>query len=209
MSVSPPLPDPDMEDSQPANYRRIRHRRVYSLDPAGVPLFCGAEQPPADSDFDVHRPHRIQILPGEDDYQMPPDQPYIPRSNGCGTRVHKSATAKHRYKSWMGAYDDRTDVVIPLDSQYVPSHLEKVIYARHEHCGCLRTPVGCAVCGNPLGASLVLCDTHLRLGAPKASSLCEFVPSAVSPPLPPEPPSVPSLSVDEAFDRMSQGLFRS
>jgi hypothetical protein len=74
-------------DAQPSNRRRRRvTRQLTHLDGPRVVFFCGADQPRNYADFDT-RP--VQMLPEDVDVPKPPK-----RSNGCGTKVHASATPK-------------------------------------------------------------------------------------------------------------------
>ncbi|KAJ7776330.1 hypothetical protein B0H16DRAFT_1506367 [Mycena metata] len=163
----------DLDDPPP----RPAPVRTYRPLPVPIDLFCGADQPLSGSDFDARRPWRIQILPDDDNPEPPAKR--RKKSNGCGVKVHKSATPAGR--RWMGASDDAEAVVIPLEDQYIPKGMHSVATKR-DSCGCIRTPVGCAICGNALGASHTICTRHQHAAAP--SIIYKFHPSAVSPPLP-------------------------
>ncbi|KAF7346907.1 Leunig-like protein [Mycena venus] len=82
---------------------------------------------------------------------------------------------------------------------YFPQTLWKALDLRNDNgtaaCGCVMNGVGCAVCGNPLGAVQTYCSTHSFRGStalPKSSTYI-FVPSAVTPtPAPSSLPQVPN-----------------
>ncbi|KAJ7712531.1 hypothetical protein B0H14DRAFT_3902212 [Mycena olivaceomarginata] len=129
----------------------IRHspRVEVPQETPGTTLFCGAPQPLSAADLDSQEPWRVQFLPIQD---APPPRKRQrldrPKSNGCGAAVHNAAIPKSAI--WHGADANATDVVLPLDDKYVPQVLTTIMKTRREECGCLRNPVGCAVCGNPL-----------------------------------------------------------
>ncbi|KAJ7616208.1 hypothetical protein DFH06DRAFT_111387 [Mycena polygramma] len=160
-----------------------RPRRVARPSMPVVKLFCGAPQPLTASDFDAHRPWSVQILPG--DFSPPPakrQKVHTPKSNGCGTMVHARVVPAHSGLGWRGLRKGVADVVVDLCDQYVPPELCARVKTRLEECGCLRGPVGCAICGNLLGVSFSRCKTHTHTDSPQL--VWEFLPSAVSPPLP-------------------------
>ncbi|KAJ7503707.1 hypothetical protein B0H11DRAFT_562935 [Mycena galericulata] len=161
-------------------------RRIQTLRGASrhaVALFCGAEQPPDERNFDAHYPGRAQILPIEYAPLLQCLKPLVePKSNGCGTQVHTSVVPNRGGNIWVGSSKDLTDSVVALEDKYVPKALKKVLKTQRQDCGCLRRPVGCAVCGNALGMRVVHCTTHSESSSP--SFLYEFVPSGVSPPFP-------------------------
>ncbi|KAJ7032926.1 hypothetical protein C8F04DRAFT_1106159 [Mycena alexandri] len=161
--------------------------------PTPIALFCGADQPPSGTDFDARRPWRVQILPGEDNPEPPTKR--RKKSNGCGTRVHTSATPMGR--RWIGASDDAGSVVIPLEDQYIP-HGMRSMGTKHDSCGCTRRPIGCAVCGNALGASHMICTRHQHASAPPI--IYKFHHSAVSPPLPAAPARAPPAASPPSQD---------
>ncbi|KAJ7113134.1 hypothetical protein C8R44DRAFT_856130 [Mycena epipterygia] len=165
--------------------RRVRNRRIPHVEVPGVTLFCGAPQPLTAVDFDPQRPWSVQFLPIE---AAPPptkrSRPSPEKSNGCGATVHTAGVPKRAGTMWRGSRPGLSDVVLPLEDKYVPRALKSVMKTRREGCGCLRSPVGCAVCGNPLGALIVHCPVHTHSESP--SCMYEFAPSAVSPPLPAE-----------------------
>ncbi|KAJ7828700.1 hypothetical protein B0H14DRAFT_3873265 [Mycena olivaceomarginata] len=142
----------------------IRHspRVEVPQETPGTTLFCGAPQPLSAADLDSQEPWRVQFLPIQD---APPPRKRQrldrPKSNGCGAAVHNAAIPKSAI--WHGADANATDVVLPLDDKYVPQVLTTIMKTRREECGCLRNPVGCAVCGNPLVALIVHCTVHTHL----------------------------------------------
>ncbi|KAJ6504907.1 hypothetical protein DFH09DRAFT_1375269 [Mycena vulgaris] len=173
-----------------------RTTRASVVDTPPVVLFCGAPQPLTTAALDAHRPWRVQMLPIDYiDSQPLPKRQKIARksldspteadakmkSNGCGARVHAGAVPKRGGSMWRGSQKGMADIVLALEDKYIPATMRSVIKSRSEGCGCLRSPVGCAVCGNPLGAFIMHCTVHTYFDSP--SFVCEFVPSAVSPPL--------------------------
>ncbi|KAJ7917343.1 hypothetical protein B0H13DRAFT_2269527 [Mycena leptocephala] len=168
-------------DGQPSSRRRRRvTRQLTHQDASRVVLFCGADQPRNYADFDARRPWRVQMLPEDVDVPEPSPQ----RSNGCGAKVHASAMPKPTL--WLGAQSSGTAAVVSLEQQYVPEHLKLTMDSKTEVCGCTRSPVGCAVCGNPLGALTVFCGNHTSTlsESSQTAAMYKFAPSAVSPPLP-------------------------
>ncbi|KAJ7112036.1 hypothetical protein C8R43DRAFT_1040967 [Mycena crocata] len=146
-----------------------------------VALFCGASQPLVAADFDAHRPGQAQILPVNYDADESKSQNNpTSRSNGCGTRIHTGAVSMR--KMWHGSRSGTSNLVVDLEYRYIPSALKSAVKTRLAECGCLRGPVGCAVCGNALGAMVSRCKTHT---GGSLQTVYEFAPSAVSPPLPP------------------------
>ncbi|KAJ6504917.1 hypothetical protein DFH09DRAFT_1439637 [Mycena vulgaris] len=189
--VLPPLPaaEPSMDPPE-------RTTRASVFDTPPVVLFCGAPQPLTAADLDAHHPWRVQMLPIDyKNSQSLPKRQKIARksldppteaaakmkSNGCGARVHAGAVPKRGGSMWRGSQKGMADIVLALEDKYIPATMRSVIKSRSEGCGCLRSPVGCAVCGNPLGAFIMHCTVHTYFDSP--SFVCEFVPSAVSPPL--------------------------
>ncbi|KAJ7889292.1 hypothetical protein B0H14DRAFT_2691958 [Mycena olivaceomarginata] len=163
-------------------------RRVVFRPPPGVEfprenlsttLFCGTPQQLSAADFYPQRPWRVQFLPIQD---LPPPPLPGPKSNGCGAVVHNCAIP-NSVVIWEGGTAAVTDVALPLEDQYVPKALRDIMETRREECGCSRNPVGCAVCGNPLGVLIDHCVIHTYLKS--TARAYEFLPSAVSPPIPP------------------------
>ncbi|KAJ7106578.1 hypothetical protein C8R44DRAFT_805548 [Mycena epipterygia] len=174
----------DPDEAVDNRIRRVRNRRIGPR--TGIQtfaLFCGAEQPPGEGDFDAHRPWRVQILPMEDS-PPPAKRQKITKSNGCGALIHTAARPTNGRLAWGGSHAEMTDVVLALEDKYVPPALQDLMKTRRDSCGCLRSPVGCAACGNPLGALITHCNVHTYFDLPP--TVCEFADSAVSPPLPSE-----------------------
>ncbi|KAJ6468231.1 hypothetical protein C8R45DRAFT_464547 [Mycena sanguinolenta] len=112
------------------------------------------------------------------------------RSNGCGARVHSAVymcTMPRRNSSqcWYeygygingngnGSRDEERGVaptVVPLETHYFPVEMARELNIRDDsyeidldadgvECGCFVRGVGCAVCGNPLGAIQTYCAPH-------------------------------------------------
>ncbi|KAJ7814365.1 hypothetical protein B0H13DRAFT_1924894 [Mycena leptocephala] len=160
--------------SQSSSNRRRRRvsQQLTHLDALRVVLFCSAGQP---ADFDARRPRRVQMLPEE--VGVPEPSPKHPkRSNGCGRKVHASATPKPGL--WLGAQSDGIAAVVSLEQQ------RRFVVASEVLLGVL------------FGSLTVCCDNHpntLSESSPTAA-LYKFVPSAVSPPLPVVPARRPPLS---------------
>ncbi|KAJ7724720.1 hypothetical protein DFH07DRAFT_854589 [Mycena maculata] len=157
-------------------------------------LFCGSSQPLTHVEYcHLRLPSPIQILPityATSESKEPTLSPPRSSSNGCGTLVHTSATPRrgeHGALVWRAPKSGAMDVVLVLEDKYVP----RVMKTRRAGCGCARRPVGCAVCGNPLGAIVVPCRAHTGSDSPTQTPVYEFAPSAVSPPLPPVALPVP------------------
>ncbi|KAJ7081128.1 hypothetical protein B0H15DRAFT_803736 [Mycena belliarum] len=190
LAATPPPAQRVAADREPRRSRAV----------TATPLFCGAVQPFDGADVDAHRPGRVQVLPieygemrgleGRENARkrLSSDRDTMARaparSNGCGTLVHAGATPQRRgsMTQWRGNREGAADVVVPLEDKYVPDALKGAVQTRREGCGCLRSPIGCAVCGNPLGAVIAHCTVHTHFDSPPV--LYEFAPSAVSPPLP-------------------------
>ncbi|KAJ7831246.1 hypothetical protein B0H14DRAFT_2805394 [Mycena olivaceomarginata] len=138
-------------------------------------LSCGAEDP--GDIYQDHEPFRPQILPIPLDRSPPPPSRKRKRSNGCGTILHYGAIVSPN-NLWRAAEMIPERNIIPLENI----------------CGCVRTGVGCAICGNPLGALFTPCPLHQQSSSGK--NYYAILPSAVSPPIPlytppsPVPPRV-------------------
>ncbi|KAF7318477.1 hypothetical protein HMN09_00356900 [Mycena chlorophos] len=122
----------------------------------------------------------------------PPPPTTTTRSTGCGSFVHGAAHPARAGGRWVARADtDDVDprVVIPLPSMYFSENERRTLdfgTGRHAGCGCGTTGVGCAVCGNALGALFTPCRTHARQSSTSPASLSQvrhyiFLPSAVSP----------------------------
>ncbi|KAF8144506.1 hypothetical protein K438DRAFT_2029145 [Mycena galopus ATCC 62051] len=119
------------------------------------------------------------------------------RSNGCGARVHGAVSLPRQSRNlnqlhcWYGEEENVAETVVPLERIYFPQTLREVLDLRDDTCGCVMKGVGCAVCGNPLGAVQTHCSTHSFRGStalPKSSTYF-FGPSAVTP----TPSSLPQV----------------
>ncbi|KAJ6622050.1 hypothetical protein B0H10DRAFT_2015106 [Mycena sp. CBHHK59/15] len=154
---------------------------AYPTDKTTVPLFCGAT-PQDDS-----TPRTEQAL------DLAYDGPLFPlhkrpwSSNGCGVQIHMGAIAGRVWRGGEGGVVK--SVVIALEEQYFTPEMRSELQFGVHVCGCKRSGVGCAVCGNALGSVFVRCTAHTV--TPSAASAvhggqyqCVFLPSAVSPPLP-------------------------
>ncbi|KAJ7449732.1 hypothetical protein B0H11DRAFT_1928518 [Mycena galericulata] len=150
---------------------RLRHRPAVILHASAtdrITIYCGAESDPLisddifESEYDEHRPWIIQMLP-EYTPPPPPRTKYPPsRSNGCGAAVHYAARALQRCQRWYGWKEDLESTVVPLDDIYFASETRKMLGLTNgeAECGCIISGIGCAICGNPLGARLIRCATH-------------------------------------------------
>ncbi|KAK7036176.1 hypothetical protein R3P38DRAFT_617520 [Favolaschia claudopus] len=85
-------------------------------------------------------------------------------------------------KMWRaGAMWTRRDIV-PLEEEYFSEDARKMLSLGWRTCGCTRSGIGCAVCGNPLGSLFVPWPSHQE--SKSGLSYYYILPSAVSPPLP-------------------------
>ncbi|KAF7324980.1 hypothetical protein MKEN_00540400 [Mycena kentingensis (nom. inval.)] len=112
------------------------------------------------------------------------------RSTGCGADVHSSAHPARAGGRWVAqAHPDAVNAgstVIPLESSYFSDQDRQVLeLGRPSGCGCQSQGVGCAVCGNPLGARFTPCRAHTSRssGSLRRQSHYVFLPGAVSPPI--------------------------
>jgi hypothetical protein len=91
--------DVDVDAHPSSRWRRLITRQLTHIDAPRFVHFCGSEQPRYYADFDARRPGRVQMLP--EDVDAPEPSPKRPRRcNGCGTKVHASATLKPSL--WLG-----------------------------------------------------------------------------------------------------------
>ncbi|KAJ7440508.1 hypothetical protein B0H11DRAFT_543223 [Mycena galericulata] len=183
---------------------RLRRRPVVLLSPTmdRVTIYCGAEDVLTSgdifqSDYDEHRPWSVQILP-EDPLPPPPRcKNSITRSNGCGAPVHYGARSVRRGQRWYGWKEGLASTVVPLDSVYFPLETTKSWGPMNgeSECGCSTSGIGCAVCGNPLGARIMRCASHSVYAAtPADRDVYTFLPSAVSPAISSDSnPSIPEM----------------
>ncbi|KAJ7494448.1 hypothetical protein B0H11DRAFT_2004680 [Mycena galericulata] len=160
---------------------RLRRHRLERSDTVALPsvaLFCGADQD-GEADWDEHRPWVLEILP---ETEPPPARKRQKRSNGCGARIHTRAKADRR---WKGVLDGVSADVVALQDEYFTPDMKRELLLGQERCGCSRSGVGCAICGNPLGALFTPCARH----SPSANTNFStphytFLRAGVSPPLP-------------------------
>ncbi|KAJ7481389.1 hypothetical protein B0H11DRAFT_2193535 [Mycena galericulata] len=193
----PPLPLLDPTDGVVASISagdtsRLRRRPAVVLrgSPTDrVTIYCGAEDPLTsgdifESEYDEYRPWSVQILP-EYTPPPPPRTKYpITRSNGCGAPVHYAARAVRRGQRWYGWKEDLEPTVVPLDNIYFSSDTTKSLGLTNgeAECGCSTSGIGCAICGNPLGARIIRCATHsIHAINPADRDVYTFLPTAVSP----------------------------
>ncbi|KAJ6497137.1 hypothetical protein C8R47DRAFT_1318095 [Mycena vitilis] len=181
------------EDSRQRRYRPDRLAHDLSASPAVV-LFCGADQDGTDLDWDEHRPWVVAMLP---ETEPPPARKRQKRSNGCGARVHAAAVPDRR---WRAQAEGASGDVVDLDDVYFSSDMKRELLMGKERCGCRRTGVGCAICGNPLGALFTPCTRHAPTSPSTSFSASHytFLRAAVSPPIPnPTSPRRVSLPADD------------
>ncbi|KAJ7221564.1 hypothetical protein GGX14DRAFT_694763 [Mycena pura] len=168
------------EDSRLRRHRP--QRRASEVVPPPAVLFCGEDQGP-DAGWDEHRPWTVETLPETE--MPPPPRKRQRRSNGCGARIHTRAEPDKR---WLGSLDDvRGDVVVALEEEYFQPDMRRELLLGKERCGCCKSGVGCAICGNPLGALFTPCPRHALTPSHTAGFAAAhyiFLRSAVSPPLP-------------------------
>ncbi|KAK7008511.1 hypothetical protein R3P38DRAFT_3210790 [Favolaschia claudopus] len=111
------------------------------------------------------------------------------RSTGCAARVHARAHAHvlpGGRRCWVGYPNSESlevvwHTVIPLERMYFRDAEERAMLGLDEgqgNCACVVEAVGCAVCGNPLGALHRPCRVHQSRKGP-AHYL--FLPSAPTP----------------------------
>ncbi|KAJ7852505.1 hypothetical protein B0H14DRAFT_2580914 [Mycena olivaceomarginata] len=154
-------------------------------------IFCGAPQPLNAADFDP-QPWSVRFLPASG--YAAPGGAYCCSPNEAGS-------------VWCGSYAELTRAVVALDDKYVPQ-VKPILKSRREGCGCLRSPVGCSVCGNPLGTLIVHCTIHTHLES--SSTAYEFAPSAVSPSIPAESaPGTAALQTHGDIRSPDSGVFRT
>ncbi|VDB90107.1 unnamed protein product [Peniophora sp. CBMAI 1063] len=137
-----------------------------------------------------------------------PNAPRTPRRTGCGALVHVSAMPRRKCGVWI-ARGDAGPSVAPLDRAYFSTRVVDKIM--ESSCGCIRTGIGCRVCGNALGTIFTPCqaaaaglfstttspspspgppEAPLRVVSPTSPTASYWLPRAqtVSPPSNPPPP---------------------
>ncbi|KAF7310184.1 hypothetical protein MIND_00392000 [Mycena indigotica] len=108
----------------------------------------------------------------------------VARTNGCGARVHASAHPARAGGRWVAPPEGASGVVVPLETTYfAPDEARMLELARAAGCGCAAHGVGCAVCGNALGALFTPCRTHTARssGSLRRQQHYVFLPGHVSP----------------------------
>ncbi|KAJ6546085.1 hypothetical protein DFH09DRAFT_1321323 [Mycena vulgaris] len=155
-------------------------------------LSCGAEDLLGDIYDSDACPFQPQILP------IPLEPPPSPsqartKSNGCGTGLHWRAIVSPS-NMWRASEMGGSRDIVPLESCYFSEDVRKRLRIGEEMCGCSRMGVGCAICGNALGALYTPCNSHQT--SKKGDNYYVFLPSAVSPPIPPF--QRPSIAVPPA-----------
>ncbi|KAJ6500676.1 hypothetical protein C8R45DRAFT_77057 [Mycena sanguinolenta] len=180
------MPDVQMDlveilrSGEDSRLRRYRPERNESLASHTV-LFCGADSTSQEAeDWDERRPWIVEMLP---ETAPPPARKRQKRSNGCGTRIHARAVAERR---WRALLDGASLDIVGLADDYFTLDMKRELLLGKERCGCVRSGVGCAVCGNPLGTLYTPCSRHTPSAHTSnfAGSHYTFLRAAVSPPLP-------------------------
>ncbi|KAJ7778717.1 hypothetical protein DFH07DRAFT_795727 [Mycena maculata] len=168
-----------LRSGEDSRLRRHRPERSDALSLPSVVLFCGADQD-TEADWDEHRPWVVEMLPGT---EPPPARKRQKRSNGCGARIHTCAKADRRWRGLLEGVS--VDVVAMQDKYFTADMKRELMLGKEERCGCARNGVGCAICGNPLGALLTPCARHAPSSATNFSTPhYTFLRTGVSPPLP-------------------------
>ncbi|KAJ6529744.1 hypothetical protein B0H19DRAFT_1384874 [Mycena capillaripes] len=151
-------------------------------------LSCGAEDPSSDICLYQH-PESVhpQFLP------VPPEAPSASskkrkRFNGCETILHSRAIVSPN-NMWRAAEMAFSAYMIPLEDHYFSKAERNLLAFEVLLCGCSRTGIGCAVCGNALGVLATPCALHQE--SHSAKNYYTILPSAVSPPIPPYIPPRP------------------
>ncbi|KAJ7771502.1 hypothetical protein B0H16DRAFT_1513724 [Mycena metata] len=183
-----------LRSGEDSRLRRLRPEPRHELP---VVLYCGADQEPQAADWDEHRPWVVEMLP---ETVSLPARKRQKRSNGCGSRIHASAVPDRR---WRGMREGASLDIVGLQDDYFTQEMKRELLLGRERCGCSRTGVGCAICGNPLGALFAPCSRHTPSSSISNFSTPHytFLRATVSPPLP-VPNRRVSLPVDETlFDR--------
>ncbi|KAJ7491107.1 hypothetical protein FB451DRAFT_631441 [Mycena latifolia] len=172
-----------LRSGEDSRLRRHRPERSETSALPAVVLYCGADQE-TECDWDENRPWVIEMLP--ETTAPPPARKRQKRSNGCGARIHAHAVPDRR---WRGLMDGVSGDVVPLQDEYFTPDMKRELSLGKDRCGCARSGVGCAICGNAIGALFTPCTRHTP-SSPNtnfSSSHYTFLRAAVSPPLPPLP----------------------
>ncbi|KAJ7042107.1 hypothetical protein C8F04DRAFT_1078344 [Mycena alexandri] len=176
---------------------RLRRLRPEPRNELPVVLYCGADQEPQAADWDEQRPWVVEMLPETVSF---PARKRQKRSNGCGARIHASAVPDRR---WRGMREGASLDIVGLQDDYFTLEMKRELLLGRERCGCCRTGVGCAICGNPLGALFAPCSRHAPSSSASnfSTSHYTFLRAAVSPPLPAPNRRVSLPGDDILFDR--------
>ncbi|KAJ6546872.1 hypothetical protein B0H19DRAFT_1237602 [Mycena capillaripes] len=169
-----------LRSGEDSRLRRWRPERNDAAASAPVVLFCGSDKD-SEVDWDEHRPWEIEIIP---ETRAPlPARKRQKRSSGCGARIHARAVPDRR---WRALLDGASTDVVELEDKYFTGDMKRELLMGKERCGCRRSGVGCAICGNPLGALFTPCARHTPSSPATqfASSHYTFLRAAVSPPIP-------------------------
>ncbi|KAJ7436348.1 hypothetical protein FB451DRAFT_1571093 [Mycena latifolia] len=162
-----------------------RVSRTARTSSAAYAIICGAEAAPARVDPTSPYPrigppkYIVPMLPLPlDERESLIGAREAKRSTGCGARIYSGAIPGGA-KTWVGRGGTAGPSVVSLPEEYLsPAQNERLgDVPRKDECGCVTVGVGCAVCGNALGALTTPCEKHV-------SAAYTFLAEAVSPPLP-------------------------
>ncbi|KAJ6603590.1 hypothetical protein DFH09DRAFT_1354719 [Mycena vulgaris] len=161
-------------------------------------LACGAEHARlADAGWwDPQRPPAVPFLPLPLDPPLEDGAPssQARTSSGCGARVHAAGHPARVGMRWFGDVEGVGRMVIALDAQYFTEGDRMALELGRQRCGCTVEGVGCAICGNALGALHTPCPAHRAMPSHanprKGQTHYIFLASAVSPPPPAPDPDV-------------------
>ncbi|KAJ7788509.1 hypothetical protein B0H14DRAFT_2948642 [Mycena olivaceomarginata] len=117
--------------------------------------------------WDAHRAPQLAFLPLPLESRLAPCSPSPYTSTGCGEPVHRVASSfsESPHQTWVAPVDGVARTVIPLEMRYFGAAERNALGMdpdgqETKSCRCVVTGVGCAVCGNPLGALRTLCGVH-------------------------------------------------
>ncbi|KAJ6459115.1 hypothetical protein C8R47DRAFT_1328035 [Mycena vitilis] len=170
--------------ARPAQSRaRVPAQSRGTLDVEREILYCGSIQPLTSQQLiEPHQPLDPLSASLAAQNQSEPRQQMLLQSSGCGAQVHVGAVSEFRL--WSGDTTGVARTVIALDERYVNTQSGAMLDSPgHEGCGCGSQYVGCAICGNHLGALFTPCATHTSPSY-ALPAVYTFLPSAVSPPIP-------------------------
>ncbi|KAJ7667273.1 hypothetical protein B0H17DRAFT_256110 [Mycena rosella] len=192
------------------------HARLHSTaesDSEPTALVCGVEEDvPAEEEWwDARAPARIPFLPLPLDSHVAsssssPSTFFAQRkrrSTGCGGLAHAGARPARGHPAhgglrWVGDSEGVPRTVVPLELRYFREAdvVGLGLGSGRRRCGCTVEGVGCAICGNALGARHTPCLAHRITSngttraegddtTSKGLAHYVFLPAAVSPPFPP------------------------